>query len=837
MLLDRLPWCTHQGDAIFSVHVHPQGGRFATGAGDHKVKVWSFLAALDARIEGKGPRLLATLTDHNGPVNVVRFSSNGRFLASGSDDAMACVYELRSGSSAAVGGLGMESNMENWRVKFALRGHGSHIVDLGWSPEDRYIATASLDSTVMIWNADTGTPVTTLRAHSSFVKGVAWDPIGTYLATQSEDKSVAIWKTDDWSLVTSIKSHFARMVTATFACRLTWSPDGRYLIAGNSYRGATHAAVIIPRERWNEDAKESLLVCGHGGPVVSLACSPTLRHVPSPVGGGRDSSGDLSIVFALGSQDRNVTVWSATANRPLGCFSRMFDGQVLDVAWSTDGLTLLAVSSDGKVACMQFDERELGSAATEEEMTEVMQSLYGSRLAGKGGRRKALVESAEQLATEEKSSGQQKQQEPKESHGVMSLDARMGGARAGQTGGVSQVGFGVLGTEQIHRPEMAPPPPIPKTSVEPPLNTSRTVANQAPVATVTLPLLPALPVFDTVRVTVHERQELQVINRSTRSGPRAEVAMVPKTLTSASASASLSTVQSWKDVVPAKIVAATATPYFTALASSQGLIFLYSAAGRRLAPPLSLGANVAFFVAGGKAKLLVVTTSGELKVFDVLQLRLCIEADVKGLMRSENKEATVMDVRLVGEGLNSTPVVLLGDGKAYVWHTGMALWTRIVDDAVVNSRFSPLTWFSGSSSAGRLASLQSEAARHARPATHAPSSMTAMQSAADFDIARGIVEGNLAAAQTLQSAEEYRSWLITYVRMLCQIQDQGRLRELCDELLGPPNESSSLDTVVGLERRKLLREVVLNELRSSGTMGEMYQRCLVALEDVDRANG
>jgi protein HIRA/HIR1 len=775
---------------------------------------------------------LATLTDHNGPVNVVRFSSNGRFLASGSDDAMACVYELRSGSGAAVGGLGMESNMENWRVKFALRGHGSHIVDLGWSPEDRYIATASLDATVMIWNVDSGTPVTTLRAHSSFVKGVAWDPIGTYLATQSEDKSVAIWKTDDWSLVTSIKSHFARMVTATFACRLTWSPDGRYLIAGNSYRGATHAAVIIPRERWNEDAKESLLVCGHGGPVVALACSPTLRHVPSPVGGGRDSSGDLSIVFALGSQDRNVTVWSATANRPLGCFSRMFDGQVLDVAWSTDGLTLLAVSSDGKVACMQFDERELGSAATEEEMTEVMQGLYGSRLAGKGGRRKALVESAEQLATE--TSGQQRQQEPKELHGIMSLDARMGGAGVGQPGGVSQVGFGV-GTEQTNRTEMAPPPPIPKTSVEPPLKSSRTAANEAPVVTATKPLLAALPVFDTVRITVQERQELQVINKSTRSGPRAEVAMVPRT--SPSPSASLITVQSWKDVVPAMIVAATATPYFCALATSQGLIFLYSAVGRRLAPPLSLGANVAFFDAGGKAKLLVVTTSGELKVFDVLQLRLCIEADVKGLMRTENNEVTVVDVRLVGEGLNSTPVVLLGDGKAYVWHTGMALWTRIVDDAVVNSRFSPLTWFSGSSSAGRLASLQSEAARHARPASHAPSSVTAAQSAADFDIARGIVEGNLAAAQMLQSAEEYKSWLLTYVRMLCQIQDQGRLRELCDELLRPPNESSSLDTVVGLERRKLLREVVLNELRNNGTMGEMYQRCMVALEDVDRVNG
>ncbi len=65
--------------------MHPHGTRFATAGSDHKVKVWNLLPVLDVEQElsSDTPKLLATLADHFGPVNVARFSHNGRFLASG----------------------------------------------------------------------------------------------------------------------------------------------------------------------------------------------------------------------------------------------------------------------------------------------------------------------------------------------------------------------------------------------------------------------------------------------------------------------------------------------------------------------------------------------------------------------------------------------------------------------------------------------------------------------------------------------------------------------------------------------------------------------------------
>lgn len=70
--------------------MHPSGTRFATAGSDHKVKIWNLLPVADARqeLQKDTPRLLATLSDHFSPVNIARFSHNGRFLASGSDDKL-----------------------------------------------------------------------------------------------------------------------------------------------------------------------------------------------------------------------------------------------------------------------------------------------------------------------------------------------------------------------------------------------------------------------------------------------------------------------------------------------------------------------------------------------------------------------------------------------------------------------------------------------------------------------------------------------------------------------------------------------------------------------------
>jgi len=59
------------------------------------VRVWSTDAIYNAGdTTSTKPRQLASMSYHSGTIHTVRFSSSGKFLASGADDKIVCVYAL-----------------------------------------------------------------------------------------------------------------------------------------------------------------------------------------------------------------------------------------------------------------------------------------------------------------------------------------------------------------------------------------------------------------------------------------------------------------------------------------------------------------------------------------------------------------------------------------------------------------------------------------------------------------------------------------------------------------------------------------------------------------------
>mmetsp|Transcript_68943 Transcript_68943/g.218011 ORF Transcript_68943/g.218011 Transcript_68943/m.218011 type:complete len:198 (+) Transcript_68943:703-1296(+) len=153
MIVDKPDWVSH-GGPIFSLDIHPEGVRFATGGEDHKVRIWGMGPVLSKKEEGDAdvPKILATLVDHFGPVNVVRWSRDGRFIASGSDDKIIIITELRPGGGQATFGSTDTPNVENWKALHSLRSHKSNVTDVAWSVGDAMIASCSVDNEVIIWD-------------------------------------------------------------------------------------------------------------------------------------------------------------------------------------------------------------------------------------------------------------------------------------------------------------------------------------------------------------------------------------------------------------------------------------------------------------------------------------------------------------------------------------------------------------------------------------------------------------------------------------------------------------------------------------------------------------
>lgn len=80
---------------VYSCHVSPDGSRLATAAGDGHVRIWSMEAIRNAaNADFEGPKQLCHMTYHSGTIHTVRFSPDGRWLASGADDKIICIYHL-----------------------------------------------------------------------------------------------------------------------------------------------------------------------------------------------------------------------------------------------------------------------------------------------------------------------------------------------------------------------------------------------------------------------------------------------------------------------------------------------------------------------------------------------------------------------------------------------------------------------------------------------------------------------------------------------------------------------------------------------------------------------
>ncbi|KAK3845554.1 MAG: WD40-repeat-containing domain protein [Linnemannia gamsii] len=378
---------------IYSLHVHPDGTRLATGAQDGKVKIWNMKTLADPNIDvtTEPSKHLCTMSVHNGAVLCVKWSSeDGKYLATGSDDMIVMVWQLDR-SSETWGGATFGSNdgpnVETWRGYKRLSGHESDVTDVSWSPDNKYLASAGLDSKIIIWDGKSFDRIITLDKHSGFVKGLTWDPVGKYMASQSDDKTVRIWRISDWQVEVLIEKPYQDSTGTTFFRRLSWSPEGGHIVTANAFSNDKPVAAVISRDNWNAD----ISLVGHDAPVEVVSFNPLLyRYIDA-----KGNSGLTSIV-AVGSQDRGLTVWKTSDPRPFVGIKELFEHSFLDMCWTPDGKTLLACSYDGSVIVLIFPTGALGEAVPVEERHRML-AKYGYERRGA-----VMAETALQLQMEEK---------------------------------------------------------------------------------------------------------------------------------------------------------------------------------------------------------------------------------------------------------------------------------------------------------------------------------------------------------------------------------------------------------------------------------------------------
>lgn len=335
------------------------------------------------------------MSHHLGTIHSVRFSPNSRYLASGADDKIICIYQLESGppTIATFGNTNEPPPVENWKTSRRLIGHENDVQDLAWSYDGSILVSVGLDSKIVVWSGHTFEKLKVLAGHQSHVKGITFDPANKFFATASDDRTIKIFRftspapnatqhdmINNFQLETTISSPFKSSPLTTYFRRCSWSPDGNHIAAANAVNGPVSSVAIIERTRWDSEIN----LIGHEGPTEVCMFSPRLFHTKKPVENGTangHSGGALVTVIASAGQDKTLSIWNTNTSRPVVILQDLAAKSISDLAWAPDGQTLFAASLDGSIITLRFETGELGWVANLEETDKALSKYGASRKA------------------------------------------------------------------------------------------------------------------------------------------------------------------------------------------------------------------------------------------------------------------------------------------------------------------------------------------------------------------------------------------------------------------------------------------------------------------------
>ncbi|CCH47089.1 hypothetical protein BN7_6698 [Wickerhamomyces ciferrii] len=429
----KLPWLCHE---VYSLTISPDGSRLASGGLDGKVRIWSVADILRFKNpnqeKDESCKPLCSMSRHTGAVTVVKFSPDGRFLASGSDDKVLLIWEKDEESRPV---FGEAENAEHWTVTKRVVAHENDIQDMAWAPDSSILVTVGLDRSIIIWNGTTFERIKRFDVHSSLVKGVVFDPANKYFATSSDDRSVRIFRYHkgseiSFSIEKNVLQPFKKSPLTTYFRRLSWSPDGQHIAAPNATNGPVTSTAIINRGTWDSD----ISLIGHDSPCEVACFSPVLYQTKI------NKEMKVCSTLATGGQDKTLVIWNTASASPVVVLEDIFYKTITDLCWTPNGDTLFASSLDGTIGVVCFEKEELGQFVPTEKTDEIL-NRYGVDKEST-----VFAESTNQLILEEKAQEYQKTLSDKHMDRLLSIEQ-----------------------PTSHKsPSPAPPPPPPSLSAPPP---------------------------------------------------------------------------------------------------------------------------------------------------------------------------------------------------------------------------------------------------------------------------------------------------------------------------------------------------------------------------------
>lgn len=271
-------------------------------------------------ITGESLRMVG---NHTKPVNCIRFSRDGKFLASASDDKTIGIFDV----------------MKDYQER-SLKGHIGEVNSIAFSPDGKVLVSGSNDCVVRLWDVENGTGIKSIAGYSSFVRSVDFSMDGKIFASSS-DNIIRIWDSKTHQCLCTLKEHLYGIHTIRF------SPNNRYLLSCDSseyLQIATDMMIILWNPWTGKPVRKEYIRCQS----YCLEFFPDASH------------------FALGMADGTIRIYETDTFRQTSVLgtprlysstsSQAYEYATISLSFSPDGSSIAAGYFDNKVRIMKGED-------------------------------------------------------------------------------------------------------------------------------------------------------------------------------------------------------------------------------------------------------------------------------------------------------------------------------------------------------------------------------------------------------------------------------------------------------------------------------------------------
>ncbi len=260
-----------------------------------------------------------TMQGHRMPVTKVSFHPVFSQVASASEDTTVKLWDWETGE-----------------FERTLKGHTKAVQDVNFDSKGNYVVSCSSDLSIKVWDANNDyRNVKTLHGHDHSVSSVGFLPGDDFLVSASRDKTIKIWELATGFCTRTLHGH-AEWVRSAIP-----SDDGRWLVSCSTDQTARIWDLSTGETKVELRDHDHVVEVAIFAPASAYAAIRELAGLVAPKDASASAPGQFA---ATGSRDKTIKIWDSAGQ----CLKTLtgHDNWVRGLAFSPNGKNLLSVSDD-----------------------------------------------------------------------------------------------------------------------------------------------------------------------------------------------------------------------------------------------------------------------------------------------------------------------------------------------------------------------------------------------------------------------------------------------------------------------------------------------------------